>query len=273
MIDALRFEWVRITTVRTTYWITGIAILIGVGLSFLISMGTSIEASDQGLDAQEVEFLAPAVITQFAAGAGPYLVAYILVVIGVLAWGHEYRHGMIRATLTAHGSRSRVWAAKYLVLGAWVGAAVLTILLLSTFVGWVWLNDNGVSFGGQVTWEQVARTTAYTVIFVWIGAAVASLVRNQTASLVAVYLWPLVVEALLGLILRLIPGMDFLEDISKGFPFNAGDRIIRTTEIGRAFDEAFGGAQLSTGAGFAIFGGFCAGLMGLSYLLFLRRDA
>jgi len=269
----MRYEWVRITTVRSTYWITAVAMVIGVGLSFLISMGSSFEARDGELESLVVAYLAPAVITQFAAVAGPYLVAYILVIIGVLAWGHEYRHGMVRATLTAHGSRTRVWVAKFVVLGLWVGGVVLTILLLSTFVGWLWLRDDGVVFGGQVAWEQVARTFAYTVIFVWVGAAVASILRNQTASLVVVYIWPLVVEALLGLILRLIPGMDFLDDISKGFPFNAGDRIIRSTEIGRAFDEALGGAQLSTGEGFAVFGGFCAALMATSYILFSRRDA
>jgi len=43
--------------------------------------------------------------------------------------------------------------------------------------------------------------------------------------------------------------------------------------VARALDAVLGGAQLSSEAGFAIFGGFTAGLMGLSYLLFLRRDA
>ncbi len=273
MIDALRYEWVRIRTIRSTYWITAAAILVGGGLSFLISLGTSLELRGDQPNEGEVAFLAPAIVTQFAAVAGPYLVAYILVTIGVLSWGHEYRHGMIRATLTAHGSRTSVWLAKYLVLGAWVLVASLAVLLLSALVGWAWLADDGIDFATAELAGQIGRTLCYTVLFVWIGAAVASILRNQTAALVTVYVWPLAVEPLLGLIVAVIPGMDGLEKVSRGFPFNAGDRIMRSTEIGKALDALLGGAQLSMVAGFSIFGGFAAGLMALSYLLFLRRDA
>ena len=133
MIDALRYEWVRITTIRSTYWISGIAIVIGVGLSFLVSMASSFAADGDELpSASEIDFLAPAIATQFAALQGPYIVAYIVAIIGVFAWGHEYRHGMIRATLTAQGSRTTVWVAKYVVLAGWVLAVVLATMLLST---------------------------------------------------------------------------------------------------------------------------------------------
>ena len=273
MIDALRYEWLRIRTIRSTYWISAIAVLIGVGLSFLISLGTSFDFAKRTPNSGEIAFLAPAIITQFAAVAGPYLVAYVLVIIGVLAWGHEYRHGMIRATLTAHGSRTSVWIAKFLVLGAWALTVVLAILLLSTFVGWLWLRDDGVDFGTAQLWQQIGRTLCYALLFVWVGAAVASILRNQTAALVTVFIWPLAVEPLLGLIITVIPGMDSLERISKGFPFNAGDRIMRSTDVGKALDALLGGHQLSTAEGFLIFGGFTAGLMALSYVLFLRRDA
>lgn len=273
MRAALAYEWVRISTIRSSYWITGVAVLIGVGISFLISMGTSFEFDDQPADAGEIEFLAPAIITQFAAVAGPYLVAYILVIIGVLAWGHEYRHGMVRVTLTAHGSRGRIWLAKYAVLGLWVVAAALAIMLLSTLVGLLWLNDDGVQFGGAPLLEQMARTAAYALLFVWSGAAITSILRNQTAALVAVFVWPLAVEPLLGLVIRLIPGLDSLEDLTKFFPYNAGDRLLRNTEAAAALDELLGGDQLSTLGGFAVFGAFCGLLMLASYLLFQKRDA
>ncbi len=44
--------------------------------------------------------------TQFAVFGVPYFVAYILAMVAVFAWGHEYRHGMVRATLTALNSRT-----------------------------------------------------------------------------------------------------------------------------------------------------------------------
>lgn len=105
MIDALHYEWARIRSIRSTYWIIAVAMLIGIGLSFLISMGSSIAYRNEAPSSVELDFLAPAIVTQFAAVAGPYLIAYVLVIIGVLAWGHEYRFGLIRTTLTAHNSR------------------------------------------------------------------------------------------------------------------------------------------------------------------------
>lgn len=273
MRAALAYEWTRILSIRSTYWITAVAALIGVGISFLISMGTSFELADEPADAGQIEFLAPAIITQFAAVAGPYLVAYILVIIGVLAWGHEYRHGMVRVTLTAHGSRGRIWVAKFLVLGIWVVCAVVVIMLLSALVGLIWLRDDGVQFGGAPLLEQMGRTAAYTLVFVWCGAAATSILRNQTAALVAVFVWPLAIEPLLGLIIRLIPGMDGFEGIARYFPYNAGDRLLRNTEAAAALDELLGGDQLGTAAGFAVFGIFCALLMAASYVLFQRRDA
>lgn len=273
MIDALRYEWLRIRTIRSTYWITGAAVLIGVGLSFLIAMGSSIAYRQSPPNPMELDFLAPAIVTQFAAVAGPYLIAYVLVIIGVLSWGHEYRHGMIRITLTALRSRTYVWLAKFVLIAVWTLAVVAAILLLSTLVGWLWLHDDGVRFSGAPLVEQYARALLYALIFVWIGTAAACIIRNQTAALVVVFLWPLAIEPILGLIIKLIPGMDGLEKVSKAFPFNAGDQLIHSTEVGKALDAFLGGAQLSTLTGTLIFAGFAAVLMIASYLLFLRRDA
>ncbi|MFT4009542.1 MAG: ABC transporter permease [Nocardioidaceae bacterium] len=273
MIDALRYEWLRIRTIRSTYWITAIAVLIGVGLSFLIAMGSSIAYRQTPPSPQELDFLAPAIVTQFAAVAGPYLIAYVLVIVGVLSWGHEYRHGMIRITLTALRSRTQVWIAKFVVIGLWTVATVAAILLFATLVGWLWLHDDGVRFSGSPLLRQYGRALLYMLIFVWIGTAAAAIIRNQTAALVVVFLWPLALEPILGLIIRLIPGMDGLEKVSKAFPFNAGDRLIHSTEVGEALDAFLGGAQISTVAGTLIFAGFAALVMAVSYLLFLRRDA
>ena len=274
MIDALRYEWVRIRTIRSTYWISGITVLIGVGLSFLISFGTSYAFRTEGApNAGEIEFLAPAIATQFAAATGPYIVAYIIAIIGVFAWGHEYRHGMIRATLTALPSRTSVWVAKYVVLAVWALSVVLVTMLLSTLSGWLWLQDDGVEFLTPELFEQIGRTLIYALCFVWIAASAASLLRNQTAAMVVIFLWPLALEPLVRLILVAIPRMDDLEKISRYFPFNAGDRVIRSGEVGRALDAILGGGQISAVAGGFVFAGFTALLMACGLTLFLRRDA
>ena len=274
MTAALKYEWTRIRTIRSTYWISAIAIVLGVGLSLLISIGTSVSLGEEGgPSVGEADFLAPAIVTQFAAVQGPYLVAFILAIIAVFSWGHEYRHGMIRATLTAIESRRNVWIAKFVVLAAWTLTVLVVILLLATLAGWVFLHDDGVKFATSALWEQYARTLVYTLCFLWVAASAASLLRNQTAALVALFVWPLAVEPIVRLILVAIPGLDDLEKLSRYLPFQAGGRIIRNTEIGRALDAMLGGEQISGTAGFVVFAGFTAVLMAASFVLFARRDA
>ncbi|HSV40723.1 MAG TPA: hypothetical protein VLI04_18325 [Nocardioidaceae bacterium] len=274
MIDALRYEWLRITTIRSTYWISGITLVFCVGLSFLVAMASSFAFDSEGAPAiDEITFLAPALATQFASLQGPYIVAYIATIIAVFAWGHEYRHGMIRATLTAQGSRVTVWVAKYLVVAGWCLALVVTAYLLSSLVSWLWLQDDGLALVSDEWFEQFGRTVYYSLIFVWIAAAATSILRNQTAALVAVYLWPLAIEPLIRLMLFAIPNTEQPEKLARYLPFNAGDRVIRNSEAGRALDAFLGGEQISTEVGFVVFTGFAALAMAVSLVLFTRRDA
>jgi len=272
--DALRYEWVRIRTIRSTYWISGVAIFLPVLLSFLVAMASSFAAKNEDVpSASELTFLLPALATQFASLSGPYMVAYIATIIGVFAWGHEYRHGMIRATLTAQSSRTAAWTAKYLVLSAWCVGLVLVTYLLATLSSWIWLQDDGLALVNGEWAEQLARTVAYSLLFFLIGAAAASLLRNQTAALVGVYLWPLAIEPIIRLMLLAIPNTDTPEKLARYLPFNAGDRLIRNGEAAQTLDAILGGEQISTFAGTSIFVLFTAALLAASYLLFLRRDA
>lgn len=274
MIDALRYEWVRIRTIRSTYWISGVAILLPTLLSFLVAMATSLAAPNEGAPTgDELTFLLPAFATQFASLQGPYMVAYIATIIGVFAWGHEYRHGMIRATLTAQSSRTAAWFAKNIVLSAWCVGLVLVTYLLATFSAWAWLQDDGLALVNDEWAVQLVRTLAYSLLFFIIGGAAASLLRNQTAALVGVYLWPLAIEPIIRLMLLAIPNTDTPEKLARYLPFNAGDRLMRNSEAARTLDALLGGEQISTLVGTAIFVGFTAALLAASYTLFLRRDA
>ncbi len=274
MIDALRYEWVRLRTIRSTYWISGITIVFCAGLSFLVAMASSFAFKSEGApSASEVTFLAPALATQFASLQGPYIVAFIATIIGVFAWGHEYRHGMIRATLTAQSSRTNAWAAKFVVLSVWCVAVVLVTYLLASFVSWIWLQDDGLSLGGGEWFQQLGRTLLYSLLFFLIGGAAASVLRNQTAALVSVYLWPLAVEPLIRLMLLAIPNTDTPEKLARYLPFNAGDRLIRDDQAGRVLDALLGGPQIGVGVGTAVYAAFTVAMLVLSYVLFVRRDA
>jgi ABC-2 type transport system permease protein len=274
MSAALTYEWMRIRSIRSTYWISAIAVVLPSLLSLFISWGSSYHyAHEQAPSGGEVDFLAPAIATQFAAVSGPYIVAYVATIIAVFAWGHEYRYGMIRTTLTTVSSRAEVWIAKFVVAIAWVLAVAATTMAVSTLLGWLFLHDDGVRFMTSAYFGQIGRTLLYVAIFASIATATASLVRNQTAALCALFIWPLAVEPILRLILIAIPGFDGLEKASRFLPYTAGDRLMRSSTIARAIAELLGGGQLSTLVGGLTFAAFAAALLTASFVLFLRRDA
>jgi ABC-2 type transport system permease protein len=270
MIHALAYEWTRIRTIRSTYWLSAIALVFGIGLSFLAAMGTSFAfASSNPPSPHDVSTMGPGIMTQFAAFGAPYFVGFILAMLGVFAWGHEYRHGMIRATLTALNSRTNAWVAKYLVVGAWVVLVALVTILGSALVGWLWLHDNGVSFGGAQLFETLGRTLLYTLVFTWVATAFTSLIRNQTAALVLLFLWPLAVESIITLIFSVTPGLKDNSDLTRFLPFGAGARIVE--ELTKAHSTF--GQPLSMVGGLVIFGGLTLVLMVASLALFRSRDA
>ena len=110
MSDALRYEWARIRTIRSTWWLTGSALAVALLISVLLGWVGHHDFSRNGASADDVEGFGPFLVTQFAAsGQVPSLVGFLVAMIGIFAWGHEYRHGMIRASLTALNSRQALW--------------------------------------------------------------------------------------------------------------------------------------------------------------------
>ncbi len=113
MTDALRYEWTRLRTIRSTWWLTGSAIGVAVAVSVLLSWAAHHDFSQHPPTAADVDGFGAYLVTQFSAtGQLPSLVGFLVAMIGIFAWGHEYRHGMIRASLTALNSRSGFWVAK-----------------------------------------------------------------------------------------------------------------------------------------------------------------
>ena len=270
MIAALSYEWTRIRTIRSTYWLSAIAVLFGVGLSFLVAMGVhfSVNSTDPP-SASDLAGMGEGLATQFAVFGVPYFVAYILAMVAVFAWGHEYRHGMVRATLTALNSRTYAWLAKFVVVGAWVVGVAMLTALVSLLVGWLWLHGDGVPVFSADAWRAVGRTLFYTLVFSWLAAAFTALVRNQTAALVLLFLWPLAVENVISVVFNLVPSLRDHSDVTRFLPFNAGTRIV--SQIPEA--DGFFGNPLSLSAAVLIFGGLTAAAMAASLTLFHRRDA
>jgi ABC-2 type transport system permease protein len=269
MRAALAYEWVRIRTIRSTWWLTGLALVLGVGLSVLFSWAIHHDFSTSGVDVADLDGLGAAVVTQLAAsGHVPSVVSFVLAILGIFAWGHEYRHGMIRASLTALNSRPSLWVAKYLVVGAWVAVVSFTTMLLSGVVGVVYLHRWITVFSAQ-TWGVMGREVLYGVLLTWLAMAFTSLTRSQAFALTSIFLWPLLIETLVTVFFLLVPGLRDHTSVLRFLPFRAADRMVAVLEPA---SSTFGD-PLSALGGTVVFSGLTLVLAVASYLLFQRRDA
>lgn len=269
MRDAFAYELVRIRTIRSTWWLTALTLVLGVGITTLMSWAFAYDFGQHGASRSDLDGLAPIMVTQLAAtGELPSVVAFLVAMVGVLAWGHEYRHGMIRASLTALNSRTAFWVAKYVVCTLWAVVVALVTMLLAGLVAWVFLHDYVTVFSGQ-TWEVIGRQLIYVAILSCLGMAFTSITRSQAFALVTLFLWPLLIESIITLIFHLVPGLRDHSEVSRFLPFDAGQRLV---DVLTSADSTFGDPLSPLGGGL-IFGLTAAVLMVVSYLLFQRRDA
>jgi ABC-2 type transport system permease protein len=267
--EALRYEWTRITTLRSTWWLTGLAGLLGLGVSLLISFAFDAEIGNNGgPSGEDLRELPKAVVSMGASVFVPYLLAFVAGMIGVFAWGHEYRHGMIRATLTAVPSRTSVWVAKFLVVGVWVAVLSAVTGLVALVLGALVLSGSGVDVVNGHSLAMLGRCVAYTLVLTWLVAAFTAVVRAQVLSLVLMFLWPFLVENIISGVIIGVPALrENIAGVLKFLPFGAGVRMIRDLDAGLV------DTPLNAWQGFAVFGGLCAVLMAVSLVLFQRRDA
>lgn len=267
MRDALAYEWTRIRTLRSTWWLTGLAFVLGTGISGLLSWALHHEFSTQG--SVDLEEIGPALVTQLSAvGAIPSIVCFVLAILGIFAWGHEYRHGMIRASLTALSSRPSLWVAKLLVVGVWVAVVVAVTTLAAGVIGTIVLHEYVTVFN-ETTWKVLGFQTLYGVLLTWLAMAFTAVTRSQAFALVTIFLWPLLIESLFYLFFQIVPALRDDEDVLRFLPFAAGGRM---TAVLDGASSTFGD-PLSELGGTVVFSGTALVLLVVSLVLFNRRDA
>jgi ABC-2 type transport system permease protein len=192
--DALRSEWVKLTTVRSTWITLLVSLLLGVGLGTLISYlsGSHYASRDLGQvwDPTEVSFRALA-IAQLA-----------LAILGVLVMTSEYGTGMIRTSLTATPRRGRFLASKatvFFVVALVVGeiTAFAAFLLGQLVIG---SNAPHTDLGAHDVLRAVIGAGLYLALVALLGTGVGALVRNTAAGISAMvallFVLPGVVQAL-----------------------------------------------------------------------------
>jgi ABC-2 type transport system permease protein len=120
-------EWTKLRSVRSTWIMTGLAIVLSIGLSALTAFVTGLTVDSWSHDAQ-------AGFDPFRGGmAGLLFSTNLLIALSVVAVTSEYSTGMIRTTIILNPRRVRALAARALLIGA-IGIAISSITIPGMFL-------------------------------------------------------------------------------------------------------------------------------------------
>jgi len=247
MIAALKAEFRKVWTVRSTYLILAFVLLVAVFFGFYVS-GWKIDVGalhDPGTLALDVTSAISAV-------------SVLASLVGVLLITHEYRYNTIIYTLTASNSRSKVLLAKILVVSAFAAVFALVLSVLSPLLSVAGVHAHHLKLVpqtfhyGSLLWRSLFYSWGYAMA----GLIIALLIRSQVGAIVVLFIAPSTVESLLGLILK--KNVVYL-------PFSA-----LSTVIGQGMNF---NTTISAQRGALVFAGYLVVSGGLAWILFLRRDA
>lgn len=219
MTNALRAEWIKLRTIRSTYLILGIAILmgLGIGITGLASVANHpMSAADRAsFDPVSASF-SGFEFGELAFGA-----------LGVLAITTEYGSGLIRATFLAMPRRRQVFAAKTLVLAGLALAVCEACAFGAAGIGQAILSGHHLAapMTAPGTLRAVSTAGLYMAAVTMVGFGIGAIVRHTGGALAAtvgvVFLaWPAA---------RAVEGYTRLPDWLV--LTNAADRLVATRPL------------------------------------------
>ncbi len=241
--EALRSEWIKLSTLRSTKVIVGMTALIGA----LIAWALAATSADESLTASEL-FIYPLP-----------LVAVLATVTGILMFTSEAQHGTLAVMLTARPARWVIVVAKTAMAAA-VGLSLGALGMLGGFAGAVLggaASGNGSDVVSRGLWALL-----YLALAAVIGLGVGMIVRHSAGAISGLLMWSFVVESLFA------PALP--DGVLHFLPFSAGYRLL---DAGPNFETPVVIAnELGRPQYALIFGGYALVSLAIGTVLLYRRD-
>lgn len=248
---ALRAEWIKLWSVRSTWWTIAALVIIGAGLTTLLCWGNA-----EWLASDEADESPGSFITW-----GMLIAQVCAVIVGGLAVTSEYGSGMIRTSFAAVPRRGMVFLAKAIVVFGVLFVIGTLTALLGYFGGNYFLDREGI---GMALEGDVARSMYGSGLFIatlgLMAMAVGFLVRHTAAAISIVMATVFVI----GPMVMLIPGT-LGEWIAKLMPGNAADALVSPV--------TFNPDALGAWTGYGVMLGEVAVVCILALFLLKKRDA
>lgn len=209
LAPALRAEWIKATTLRSTWLCLGLFI-IGVA-----GIGTAVVASVGDLEVRQPDY-DPSTIAFYGLNFGHVA----LIVLAVLLTAGEYTRHTIHASLVAVPNRAAFLTAKLSVGAGLVFMASAVAVPLTLFTARAVLGPAAIPLTEPAMLRSAAAAVLYVTLFAVLCMNFAMLIRNQTAAigLLVPFFF------LLSPLLELVPGV---QKVAAFLPDRAGATALR----------------------------------------------
>jgi len=253
--DAVRSEFTKIRSTRSTYWTLLALIVVTVGIGAIATAGTA--SHPQGITKASLD------ATQQSL-AGLYVGQLVIAVLGALTITSEYSTGMIRTSLAVQPRRGVVFAAKALVFAAVSLVTGLVACFASFFIGQAILSSHhlNATLGDPNVLRAVIGGALFLTACGMLAYGLGALLRHTAGAITAAIGLLFVVSILVNFLPH-----SWQNNVDKWMPAIAGAQIW-TTKPGS------GGPDLFTAwPGFAVLATYAAVAIVAGLILFRRRDA
>jgi len=258
-MTALRAEWTKLRTVRSSWWALGLALGLTLLMTLFICSTVSTTGREPGDNGDDLLMLSV---------GGVLFAQFAVVALAVVAITGEHATGTIRATFAANPRRYAVLGAKAAVVGGVVLAVGLAGSLLAFLGAQPILHDNGfvaangygpLSLGDGDALRAVVGSAVFLALLSLLALGIGAMLRHTGAAIATVLALMFIPLLASGLLPQ--SAQDTVQRIS---PMTAGACVMTTPGTG---------APLSPGAGIAVLAAWAGAAMLGALWLIGRRDA
>jgi hypothetical protein len=258
----LRAELLKLRTVRVTY---GLILTVAALTALFAVIESSVAGQTSGT------YAVASLATVAGQGTVTTLTSWSMIlaaVLGILVASGEFRHSSATLTYLATPDRKRVLLAK-MPAAALIGAVFgLVAAAISTGLGLAFIAGRGdaIALGTSAMLGHAAGAMFGAALLAMIGVGLGSLIRSQLVGIIAIFIWALVIESLIG---------GLFTSIRPYLPYTAATSLAGIKLGGAAFGPAHsatGGAPLPFAAAAGLLIGVAALVAVIGARTTMRRD-
>lgn len=253
MINTLRAEFIKLRTILAHWVLAIIAFAFPIVVVALVALFGN---WDFGIASSDISGLIVGLTV---------VSAMLLGSMSAISLTSDYGHNTIRPTYAATPNRLRVIGSKVIVNSVVVAVITTVAVFVAWFVGSVILSarDLSISLGDDGVVPSLISVIVLSVSVTLFAMGLGLIIRNSPATVTILLLWPLLIEALIGLVLSLI-GWD---DANKWMPYQAAINAAADSSQDTTIDT------LGRPMGLVYFAAVSTALIVIGVVLDQRRDA